>query len=160
LVFLKMFEKGLAYKKRSFVNWCPTCETVLANEQVEQGRCWRCDSVVEQRPLDQWFFKITAYAQELLDKTENLKGGPERVLIMQREWIGRSEGAEVDFPIEPSPATSGQRSSRPSPESGEGAKSIKIFTTRPDTLYGTTFMSLAAEHPLVRELSKGTPQEK
>ncbi|HEX5037954.1 MAG TPA: leucine--tRNA ligase, partial [bacterium] len=143
LVFLKMFEKGLAYKKRSFVNWCPKCETVLANEQVEQGKCWRCDSVVEQRPLDQWFFKITAYAQELLDETENLKGWPERVLIMQREWIGRSEGAEVDFPIE-----------------GRAGQSIKIFTTRPDTLYGTTFMSLAVEHPLVRELSKGLPQEK
>ncbi len=160
LVFLKMYEKGLAYKKRSFVNWCPKCETVLANEQVEQGACWRCDSTVEQRPLDQWFFKITAYAQELLDETYNLKGWPERVLIMQREWIGQSEGVEVDFPIEPSPATSGRESQGPSPESGEGARFIKIFTTRPDTLYGTTFMSLAAEHPLALELSKGTPQEK
>jgi leucyl-tRNA synthetase len=142
LIFLRMFEKGLAYKKRSFVNWCPKCETVLANEQVEQGRCWRCDSLVEQRPLDQWFFKITAYAEELLKETHNLKGWPERVLIMQREWIGQSEGAEVDFPV-------------------EGKKqAIKIFTTRPDTLYGTTFMSLAAEHPLALELSKGTPQEK
>ncbi|HSA59456.1 MAG TPA: leucine--tRNA ligase [bacterium] len=142
LVFLKMYERGLAYKKRSFVNWCPKCETVLANEQVEQGRCWRCDSTVEQRPLDQWFFKITAYAQELLDETNHLKGWPERVLTMQREWIGESEGAEVDFPI-------------------EGKKqAIKIFTTRPDTLYGTTFMSLAAEHPLALELSRGTPQEK
>jgi len=143
LVFLKMLEKGLAYKKRSFVNWCPKCETVLANEQVENGQCWRCDSVVEQRPLEQWFCKITAYAQELLDETENLKGWPERVLIMQREWIGRSEGAEVDFPVE-----------------GRPGQSIKIFTTRPDTLYGTTFMSLAAEHPMVRELSKGSTQEK
>lgn len=142
LVFLKMYQKGLAYKKRSFVNWCPKCETVLANEQVEQGRCWRCDSTVEQRPLDQWFFKITAYARELLDETNNLKGWPERVLTMQREWIGESEGVEVDFSI-------------------DGKKqAIRIFTTRPDTLYGTTFMSLAAEHPLALELSKGTPQEK
>jgi leucyl-tRNA synthetase len=142
-VFLKMYEQGLAYKKRSFVNWCPKCETVLANEQVEQGACWRCDSTVEQRPLDQWFFKITAYAQELLDETRNLKGWPERVLVMQREWIGESEGAEVDFPVE-----------------GRPGQAIRIFTTRPDTLYGTTFMSLAAEHPLALELSKGTPQEK
>ncbi len=142
LIFLKMLEKGLAYKKRSFVNWCPKCETVLANEQVEQGACWRCDSVVEQRPLDQWFFKITAYAKELLEETYHLKGWPERVLIMQREWIGESEGAEVDFPVD------------------EENLSIKIFTTRPDTLYGTTFMSLAAEHPLALQLSKGTAHEK
>src|SRR3990167_6745104 len=98
-VFLRMYEKGLAYKKRSFVNWCGRCATVLANEQVVQGACWRCDSVVEQRPLDQWFCKITAYAKELLEETHNLKGWPERVLIMQREWIGESVGSEVDFPI-------------------------------------------------------------
>jgi len=152
-IFLKMLEKGLAYKKRSFVNWCPKCETVLANEQVKDGLCWRCETNVEQRSIDQWFFKITAYAKELLDETHHLKGWPERVLIMQREWIGQSEGAEVDFPLEPSPVA-GEGGRRP----GEGF--IKIFTTRPDTLYGTTFMSLAAEHPLTLELSKGTPQEK
>lgn len=141
-IFLKMLEKGFAYKKRSLVNWCDHCQTVLANEQVEQGRCWRCDNLVVQRPLDQWFFKITAYAKELLEETHRLKGWPERVLTMQREWIGESEGAEIEFGL----------------DGGKG--SIKVFTTRPDTLFGVTFMSLAAEHPLVLELSKGTSQEK
>ena len=141
LLFLKMFEQGLAYKKHSFVNWCEKCQTVLANEQVEGGVCWRCDGAVRQKPLEQWFFKITAYAKELLEGTTQLKGWPEKVLIMQREWIGESVGAEIQFQIE-----------------GKN-EFIKIFTTRPDTLYGATFMSLAAEHPLVLALSKGTPQE-
>lgn len=142
-IFLKMFERGLAYKKRSFVNWCPGCETVLANEQVVEGLCWRCGTTVAQKPLDQWFFKITDYARELLEETRRLPGWPEKVLTMQREWIGESEGATIRFPL----------------ENSDDAQSIEIFTTRPDTLYGATFMSLAAEHPLVAILSKGTPQE-
>jgi len=134
LIFLKMFERGLAYKKSSFVNWCPDCQTVLANEQVEDGCCWRCDNAVEQKELDQWFFKITDYAEELLDWTYRLPGWPEPVLIMQRNWIGRSTGCEIDFPLEHSLAK------------------IRVFTTRQDTLYGATFMSLAPEHPMVNEL--------
>src|SRR3989304_2935083 len=130
-IFLKFLEKGLAYKKRSPVNWCPECATVLANEQVDEGLCWRCDSVVETRELDQWFFKTTAYAEELLEYTGKLPGWPERVLVMQRNWIGKSLGAEGDFAME---------------GSGDG---IRVFTTRPDTLYGVTFMSLAPAHPLV-----------
>lgn len=135
LIFLKMLEQGLAYRKSSFVNWCPTCQTVLANEQVENGGCWRCDSQVEQKELDQWFFKITDYAQELLDDTWRLTGWPEPVLVMQRNWIGRSIGCEIDFPV------------------ADRALSVKVFTTRQDTLYGATFMSLAPEHPLALELA-------
>ncbi len=134
--FLKFLEKGLAYKKRSSVNWCPDCETVLANEQVEEGLCWRCSSLVEDRELDQWFFKITEYADELLDFTDKLPGWPEMVLAAQRNWIGRSTGASVRFPIE-----------------GSEDSQVEVFTTRPDTLYGVTFMSLAPEHPLVCKLA-------
>jgi len=134
LIFLRMLERGLAYKKSSAVNWCPTCQTVLANEQVEDDCCWRCDSEVEPKELEQWFFKITEYAQELLDEIENLSGWPDSVLTMQRNWIGRSVGCEIDFPL------------------AEGGNSIKVFTTRQDTLYGATFMSLAPEHPMVPEL--------
>ncbi|MDO8461267.1 MAG: leucine--tRNA ligase, partial [Deltaproteobacteria bacterium] len=149
-IFIQMVEKGLAYRKQSQVNWCDKCQTVLANEQVEKGVCWRCSTIVRMRLLDQWFFKITAYAEELLADLDKLKEGspgagwPERVLTMQREWIGRSEGATIQFPILKS----------------DQNKSIKVFTTRPDTLYGVTFLSLAAEHPLALELSKGTSQEK
>jgi leucyl-tRNA synthetase len=134
-IFLQMYKKGLAYKRNSFVNWCPTCETVLANEQVEEGCCWRCDSEVVQKELDQWFFRITEYADELLEHTYKLPGWPERVLTMQRNWIGKSYGCEIDFPVE-----------------GHLAK-IKVFTTRQDTLYGATFMSLAPEHPMALELT-------
>ena len=130
-----MYEKGLAYKKNSFVNWCPKCETVLANEQVEDGGCWRCDSEVVQKELDQWFLRITDYAEELLEYTNKLPGWPERVLTMQRNWIGKSSGCEIDFPLE------------------GGAGTVKVFTTRQDTLYGATFMSLAPEHPLALELA-------
>jgi len=139
-MFLEMYEKGLAYKKTSYVNWCPRCETVLANEQVEDGACWRCDSEVTQKELEQWFFRITDYAEELLDCTEKLPGWPERVLTMQRNWIGKSYGCEIDFPVE-----------------GSLAK-IKVFTTRQDTLYGATFMSLAPEHPMALELT--TPERR
>jgi leucyl-tRNA synthetase len=137
--FLKMFERGLAYRKSARVNWCPDCATVLANEQVEEGRCWRCSSLVEQRELDQWALKITAYAQELLDETyRSLEAGwPERVLTMQRNWIGRSEGAEVDFALDGS------------------QHSIRVFTTRIDTIFGATCIILAPEHPLTAHLLPG-----
>ncbi|MBI5587607.1 MAG: leucine--tRNA ligase [Deltaproteobacteria bacterium] len=134
-LFLKLFELGLAYKKRSSVNWCPGCSTVLANEQVEGGLCWRCDATVETKDLEQWFLKITAYAEELLDFTFKMSGWPERVLVMQRNWIGKSVGAEVSFKVDGSD------------------ESIKIFTTRPDTLYGVTFMSLAAGHPAIAKIA-------
>ena len=140
LIFLKMFEKGLTYKKSSFVNWCEPCQTVLANEQVEDGRCWRCDNEVEQKELEQWFFKITDYAQELLDETYRLSGWPEPVLTMQRNWIGRSTGCEIDFTVDGSDSA------------------IKVFTTRQDTLYGATFMSLAPEHPMAQELASTEQQ--
>jgi leucyl-tRNA synthetase len=138
--FLKMYERGLAYRKRSAVNWCPKCRTVLANEQVIDGACWRCDSPVAQKELEQWFFRITAYAEELLAGCDRLTGWPERVLTMQRNWIGKSEGAEVEFPLQ------------------DGSGAITIFTTRPDTLYGATFMSLAPEHPLIERLVQGKPE--
>jgi len=141
LFFLEMYEKGLVFRKKSPVNWCPGCQTVLANEQVEDGQCWRCGSEVEIKELEQWFFKITAYAEELLKYCDELKGWPEKVLLMQRNWIGKSEGAEIKFPLV-----------------GHDGH-LTVFTTRPDTLYGVTFMSLAPEHPLALELSKGTPQE-
>ncbi len=139
-IFLQMYERGLAYKKTSFVNWCPTCETVLANEQVEDGGCWRCDSDVKQKELDQWFFRITDYAEELLDWTNRLPGWPERVMTMQRNWIGKSFGCEITFPLE-----------------GE-EEGITVFTTRQDTLYGATFMSLAPEHPLAERIT--TPERR
>jgi len=141
-LFIKMFKRGLAYKKESSVNWCPSCETVLANEQVVDRKCWRCDSEVTQKRLGQWFFRITDYAEELLRSCNQLRGWPERVLMMQRNWIGKSEGVEVDFPVKGSD------------------KILRIFTTRQDTLYGVTFMSLAPEHPIVSELVKGTPYER
>ena len=136
-LFLKMYEKGLAYKKPALVNWCEVCQTVLANEQVEGGRCWRDESEVVQKEMDQWFFKITEYAEELLDELDRLPGWPERVKTMQRNWIGKSTGAEVNFPL------------------ANGASPITIFTTRQDTLFGATFMVLAPEHPLARQLGEG-----
>jgi leucyl-tRNA synthetase len=141
-IFLQFFKKGLAYKKSSFVNWCPSCETVLANEQVVDGACWRCDSAVVQKELEQWFFRITDYAEELLADLDKLNGWPDKVLTMQRNWIGKSVGAEVDFPL----------------VGHEGA--LRIFTTRPDTIFGATFVSLAVEHPLALKLSAGTPQQR
>ena len=139
-LFLKLYEKDLAFRKESSVNWCPSCATVLANEQVEDGLCWRCESRVEDKELMQWFFKTTAYAEELLQGADELKGWPERVLTMQRNWIGKSTGAEAAFPVV-----------------GTG-EVIDIFTTRPDTLFGVTFMSLAPEHPLVEKIT--TPEKK
>ncbi len=140
-IFLKLYEKGLAYRKKAYVNWCPSCLTVLANEQVVDGRCERCDSEVEQKDLEQWFFKITDYADRLLKDIDRLENWPDRVKTMQKNWIGRSEGAEVVFKVEGS------------------AETITVFTTRPDTLYGATYMVLAPEHPLVSVLTKGKPQE-
>jgi len=140
--FLRMFDRGLAYRRSSYVNWCNTCRTVLANEQVEGGACWRCDQPVVQKEMEQWFFKITAYVEELLEYTYKLPGWPERVLTMQRNWIGKSHGSKILFPL----------------ASGKGR--ITVFTTRADTLFGATFMSLAPEHPLVEALCKGTPREK
>ncbi len=141
-IFLKFYERGLAYRRKAPVNWCPSCETVLANEQVVGGRCWRCESLVESRQLEQWFFKITDYAERLLNDIELLEGWPERVKVMQRNWIGKSEGAEVEFEIK-----------------GTGVK-VPIFTTRPDTLYGVTFFVFALDHPLVDKLVKGTTYER
>ena len=140
--FLKMFERGLAYKANAATNWCPSCGTVLANEQVlADGTCERCSTLVVPRWLNQWFFKVTDYAERLLDDMEKLSGWPERVLTMQRNWIGKSRGAEVDFTLE-----------------ATGEK-IRIYTTRPDTLYGVTFFLLAPEHPLVDRLVEGTERE-
>ena len=140
--FLKFYEKGLVYRKKSQVNWCNTCNTVLANEQVIDGCCWRCDGEVEDRFQEGWFFKITDYADRLLEGCDRLSGKwPEQVLTMQSNWIGKSYGAEVNFKIK------------------EKNEVIKVFTTRPDTLYGATFMVLAPEHPLVTKLSLGTEQE-
>jgi leucyl-tRNA synthetase len=133
--FIRMFERGLAYRKSSFVNWCSSCNTVLANEQVVDGGCWRCDTSVIQKELEQWFLKITGYIDELLDACDNDLGGwPEHVVAMQRNWIGRSDGLEADFAVE-----------------GSGDK-IRIFTTRADTLFGVTYMAIAPQHPLASKL--------
>lgn len=148
-IFEKLWDRGLVYRKKNPVNWCPKCETVLANEQVTEGRCWRCDSEVEKRDLEQWYIKITAYAQELLDDLEKLPGWPERVKQMQANWIGRSEGAEVDFTLcdvdgEPIPGDEGK---------------ITVFTTRADTLFGNTFFLLAPEYKGLMDLVEGTEYE-
>ncbi len=134
-LFIRMFERGLAYRRRSTVNWCPVDQTVLANEQVIDGACWRCGTTVEQKDLEQWFFRITAYADDLLQGIDGLAQWPEKVLTMQRNWIGRSEGARVHFPLDGSSQT------------------IEVFTTRIDTIYGATFVMLAPEHPLVNQFA-------
>ncbi len=141
-IFTKLYEEGLAYKKKAFVNWCPSCKTVLANEQVVDGACERCDSEVAQKDLEQWFFKITHYAERLLSDLENLPHWPERVKAMQKNWIGKSEGVEIDFKIEGMSDT------------------LKCYTTRIDTIYGATFIALAPEHPLVEKLIAGSQDEK
>ena len=140
-IFLRLFEAGLAYRKNAAVKWCPNDQTVLANEQVIDGHCERCGAEVEAKNLEQWFFKITDYAQRLLDDLAEVRW-PERVVTMQRNWIGRSEGAEVTFRVEHDPSIE-----------------LPVFTTRPDTLYGATFFVLAPEHPLSAELARGTDQE-
>ncbi|MCX5680402.1 MAG: leucine--tRNA ligase [Candidatus Omnitrophica bacterium] len=140
-IFLKLYEKNLAYKKKAFVNWCPSCKTVLANEQVINGACERCDSEVSQKDLEQWFFRITHYAERLLKDLGKLTEWPERVKTMQSNWIGRSTGVEIDFKIDGSP------------------KILKCFTTRIDTIYGATFICLAPEHPMVSSLIAGAPNK-
>jgi leucyl-tRNA synthetase len=144
-LFIKMYEKGMVYRKEALVNWCEHCQTVLANEQVEAGMCWRCSKAVRQKKLQQWFFRITDYAQDLLDYCDKLPGWPEKVITMQKNWIGKSTGAEIKFAIQNPPENV--------------QNEIPVFTTRPDTIFGATFMVLAPEHPLVLELSKGTDKE-
>jgi len=142
LVFTKLVEKGLAYRKTSYVNWCPVDQTVLANEQVEDGKCWRCDTEVTQKEMTQWFLRNTEYAEELLSGIEeHMQQWPEEVKIQQRNWIGKSYGTEIEFEV---------------PKLGEN---LTVFTTRPDTLFGVTFMSIAPEHPAVPKLCAGTEQE-
>lgn len=141
-IFIRMFERGLAYRKESNVNWCPSCETTLANEEVVDGGCWRCHSKVEQKDLEQWFLKITEYRERLLEDLNQLKDWPARVIAMQNNWIGKSQGVEIYFKLKGSD------------------KIIPVFTTRADTIFGCTYIVLAPEHPLVKELIKGKPQEK
>lgn len=141
-MFLQLYKNGLAYKKKSYVNWCPSCQTVLANEQVVNGKCDRCKSEVGKKDLEQWFFKITDYAQKLLDDISTLDGWPEKVKSMQTNWIGRSEGAEIKFKIDGTD------------------KELTVYTTRPDTIFGVSYMVIAPEHPLVKELIAGRPEEK
>ncbi len=145
-IFLQMYKRGLVERRNSPVNWCPNCKTVLANEQVTEGECWRCHGAVEKRDLTQWYYKITDYAQELLDDLDQLEGWPEPVKQMQANWIGRSEGAEVDFELIPA-------------EGKDGGQTITVFTTRPDTLFGCSFFLLAPESPLVHDLVCGTEYE-
>ncbi len=141
ILFLEMYKKGIIYQKNTTVNWCESCQTVLANEQVIDGLCWRCDQPIHPRNMNGWFFKITDYAEELLADLDKLSGWPEKVVTMQRNWIGKSQGLACDFKIE------------------GGEKNISIFTTRPDTIFGVTFMSIAPEHPIVDELIGGTEKE-
>lgn len=139
-LFLKMLDKDMVYRKESYVNWCDHCQTVLANEQVEQDMCWRCGKPVQQKKLWQWFFRITDFAEDLLVHCDKLPGWPDNVTLMQKNWIGKSQGSEIRFPIQGTD------------------ENIPVFTTRPDTLFGSTFMCLAPEHPLVETLSRGTDQ--
>ena len=145
-IFLQMYKRGLVERRNSPVNWCPNCKTVLANEQVTEGECWRCHGAVEKRDLTQWYYKITDYAQELLDDLDQLEGWPEPVKQMQANWIGRSEGAEVDFELIPA-------------EGKDDGQTITVFTTRPDTLFGCSFFLLAPASPLVHDLVCGTEYE-
>ncbi|MBR3756378.1 MAG: leucine--tRNA ligase, partial [Firmicutes bacterium] len=140
-IFIQFYKKGLAYKKENPVNWCPSCQTVLANEQVVDGCCERCKSPVGKKNLSQWYFKITDYADRLLDNLDKLDGWPTKVKVMQKNWIGKSIGAEIDFPID------------------NTDKLLKVFTTRADTLFGVTYMVMAPEHPYVMDLVKGTEYE-
>jgi len=139
--FLKMYEKGLVYRKSSYVNWCPSCQTVLANEQAEGGYCWRCETKVMQKEIEQWFIKITAYAEELGDHSK-LGNWPERVITMQKNWIGKSIGTEIYFTLE------------------DNSEKIPVFTTRADTIFGATYLVLAPEHPLVKKLKQNNPSAK
>jgi len=141
-IFLKMAERGLAYKKSSPVNWCPSCKTTLANEEVIQGKCWRCNAEVTQKDLEQWYLKITQYNEKLLDDLKQLEFWPDRVIAMQENWIGKSYGVNIHFKVK------------------DGDEQIDIFTTRPDTIFGATYVVLAPEHPLVDQLITGADNEK
>ena len=141
-IFLKMFERGLAYRRASAVNWCPECSTTLANEEVIDGGCWRCHAKVEQKDLEQWYLKITEYKERLLEDLKLLKNWPGRVLSMQENWIGKSQGVEIYFKLKGSDTV------------------IPVFTTRPDTVFGVTYIVLACEHPAVRDFIRGKPHEK
>lgn len=141
-MFLQLYKNNLAYKKKSYVNWCPSCQTVLANEQVVNGKCERCKSEVGKKDLEQWFFKITDYAQRLLDDIDKLKGWPDKVKAMQANWIGRSEGAEMRFKLDGTD------------------EELTVYTTRPDTIFGVSYMVIAPEHPIVDKLISGKPQER
>jgi len=168
-LFIQFYNKGLAYKKEAPVNWCPSCQTVLANEQVIQGHCERCDTEVEAKKLRQWFFRITAYAERLLDDFDKLDSWPDRVITMQRNWIGKSVGAEVVFTIAPREALGEAQGfesvsdpaavSNPAAVSDPAGREVTVFTTRPDTLFGATFFILAPEHPLVEELVRGSERQ-
>ena len=137
-IFLQFYKNGLAYKKDATVNWCPGCQTVLANEQVVDGACERCDNVVEKKALEQWFFKTTDYAERLLEDLQQLDGWPNKVKTMQENWIGRSEGALLTFTIK------------------ENQAPVQVFTTRADTVFGVSYLVLAPEHPLVQQVIVGT----
>ena len=138
--FAQLVDKGLAYKKKSAVNWCPNDETVLANEQVHDGLCWRCDTPVEKKEIDQWFLKITAYAEELLNSIDQLDGWPDSVKTQQRNWIGRSEGVDMTFKL------------------ADSDESVSIYTTRADTLMGVTYVAVAAKHPIAEKAAKNNPE--
>lgn len=144
--FIQMYKKGLAYKKEAPINWCNKCQTVLANEQVVNGKCWRCETIVEPKNLEQWFLKITDYADELLDDIDTLEKWPEKVKLMQKNWIGKSFGTEIYFDVVD--------------EGGRKIDTIQTFTTRPDTVYGITYLVLAVEHPKILEWVEGTAHEK
>jgi leucyl-tRNA synthetase len=158
-LFLQFYKKGLAYKKEAPVNWCPSCQTVLANEQVVEGACERCDTVVEAKKLTQWFFRITDYAERLLEDFDKLESWPERVVTMQRNWIGKSVGADVVFAIAPAEGAPAGGAADSGAAREAAATEVTVFTTRPDTLFGATFFILAPEHPLVDQLVADLPQE-
>jgi len=144
-LFVRMFERGLAYRRKATVNWCDSCKTVLANEQVVDGACWRCGTIVTTRELEQWFLRITAYADELLSGLADLTKWPEKVVTMQRNWIGRSEGARLRFPIVARDGSAGE-------------PAVEVFTTRADTVFGATFVTLGPEHPLVEDFARESAQ--
>lgn len=144
-LFIKMLERGMVYRKKAAVNWCGGCQTVLANEQVETGACWRCSTMVESKELEQWFFRITDYAEDLLAHCDQLPGWPDKVVTMQKNWIGKSVGAQIQFPLE-----NGNKNL---------AGHLAVFTTRQDTVFGATFLVMAPEHPMVMQLCAGTTQE-
>ena len=155
-LFTRLFKQGLVYRKNSVVNWDPVDQTVLANEQVVDGRGWRSGALVEKREIPQWFLKITAYADELLRELDHLPGWPESVKTMQRNWIGRSEGLEIDFVVA-SPLPSGESGARGATGEGSTHDTVTVFTTRPDTLFGVSFISIAAEHPLALKAARSNP---